>query len=144
MVRSFQYTDRGAISCCMEGRARDWLRQAGSDLDHARHAFEDGDHDWACFAAQQAVEKAAHQALGQEAWGHSVTELLEALRDRASGIDELLMDRARALDKFYVTTRYPNGLPAGAPVDYFTAGEAERAIRDAEAIIVVCTRVLQG
>ena len=131
----------------MGGRARDWLRQAGSDLDHARHAFEDGDHDWACFAAQQAAEKAAnaaHQALDQEAWGHSVTELLEALRDRVADIDELLMDRARALDKLYVTTRYPNGLPAGAPVDYFTAAEAERAMGDAEAIIVVCTRVLQG
>ena len=57
----------------MATRASDWFRQAEADLAHARHAIEDGDHDWACFAAQQAAEKAAkaaHQALGQDAWGH--------------------------------------------------------------------------
>src|SRR5574341_1115023 len=77
----------------MSGRAADWFRQAEADLRHARHALRDGDHDWACFAAQQAAEKAAkgaHDCLGQEAWGHVVTELLDALRPHAPGIDEAL------------------------------------------------------
>ncbi len=99
---------------------------------------EDGHHEWACFAAQQAAEKAlkaVHGARGQDAWGHSVTELLDALVAGELSIDEAMLDRGRALDKLYVPTRYPNGLPAGAPTDYYTRSEAERAITDAEAII---------
>jgi HEPN domain-containing protein len=131
----------------MSPRAADWLRQAEADLRHARHALRDGDHDWACFAAQQAAEKAAkgaHMALGQEAWGHVVTELLDALRPGVHGIDESLLDRARALDKLYIPTRYPNGLAGGAPADFYTRPEAERAIADAEAVLDVCRRVLSG
>jgi HEPN domain-containing protein len=129
----------------MSGRAADWFRQAEADLRHSGNALRDGDHEWACFAAQQAAEKAAqaaHGALGQEAWGHVVTELLDALRPHAPAIDDDLLDRARALDKLYIPTRYPNGLAAGAPADFYTRREAERAIADAEAVLAVCRRVL--
>lgn len=129
----------------MATRAGDWFRQAEADLVHARHALQIGHHEWACFAAQQAAEKAAkaaHQAIGQEAWGHSVTELLQALRLQSPAVDNALLDRARALDKLYIPTRYPNGLPAGAPADYYTPAEAARAITDAEAIIECCRGML--
>lgn len=129
----------------MTSRAGDWFRQAEADLRHARHALRDGHYEWACFACQQAAEKAAkaaHAALGQEAWGHVVTELLDALRPSASDIDGELLDRARALDKLYIPTRYPNGLAGGAPADFYTRPEAERAIADAEAVLSVCRRVL--
>lgn len=129
----------------MAVRAADWMRQAEADLNHARHALDDGDHEWACFAAQQAAEKAAkaaHLKLGQEAWGHSVAELLAALGDRIGTIEEVLLDHARALDKLYVPTRYPNSLPAGAPADCFTRGEAERAIASGEAVLAFCRGVL--
>jgi HEPN domain-containing protein len=75
----------------MSGRAADWFRQAEADLHHAQRALADGAYEWACFAAQQAAEKAAkatHAALGQEAWGHVVTELLDALRPHEPAIDE--------------------------------------------------------
>lgn len=129
----------------MSSRAADWFRQAEADLDHARHALQDTHYEWACFAAQQAAEKAAkaaHAALGQEAWGHVVTELLDALRPSAPGIDDELLDRARALDKLYIPTRYPSGLAAGAPADFYTRPEATRAIADAEAVLAICRRVL--
>lgn len=129
----------------MSNRAGDWFRQAEADLGQARDSRRDGHYEWACFAAQQAAEKAAkaaHAALGQEAWGHVVTELLDALRPSASGIDEELLDRARALDKLYIPTRYPNGLAGGAPADFYTRAEAERAIADAEAVLEICRRVL--
>jgi len=129
----------------MASRWADWRRQAEADLAQARHALGGGFCEWACFAAQQAAEKAVkavHGARGQDAWGHSVTELLEGLRETVAGIDEALLDRARALDKLYVTTRYPNGLPAGAPADYYTRAEAERALADAEAILAWCQREL--
>ena len=129
----------------MAERSRDWFRQAQADLRHARHALAGNHHDWACFAAQQAAEKAikaVHAVRGQEAWGHSVTELLDALRPDERGIDDAMLDRGRALDKLYVPTRYPNGLPAGAPTDYYTRAEAERAIADAEAVLAWCEGVL--
>ena len=43
----------------MANRSRDWFAQAERDLEHARHARRDGSHEWACFACQQAAEKAA-------------------------------------------------------------------------------------
>ncbi len=128
----------------MPGRAEDWFKQAEADLAHARDASTDGHHEWACFAAQQGSEKAVkavHHSGGEEAWGHSVTELLLAL-GAMEGLDSPLLDRARALDKLYIPTRYPNGLPSGAPTDYFTRAEAERAIEDAEVILEFCRRAL--
>ena len=101
---------------------------------------------WPCRAdmwgGQLSAAKAAHAALGQEAWGHVVTELLDALRPDTAGIDDELLDRARALDKLYIPTRYPNGLAGGAPADFYTRPEAERAIADAEAVLAICRRVL--
>jgi HEPN domain-containing protein len=129
----------------MASRARDWWRQAEADLAHSRSAMKNEHYEWACFAAQQSAEKgakAAHQTLAQDAWGHSVTELLQALQASVPGLDAALLDRARSLDKHYVATRYPNGLPAGAPADFYTRAEAERAIADAEAVLECCRRVL--
>src|SRR5438093_13127849 len=56
----------------MKSRSGDWMRQAEADLDLSRSAMEDEHYEWACFAAQQAAEKAAkavHFHFGQEAWG---------------------------------------------------------------------------
>ena len=77
-----------------------WFLQAEHDLRNARHAREAGDHDWACFAAQQASEKAVkalHQARGQEAWDHSVLRLL---RDLPVVAPETSIEKARSLDAF--------------------------------------------
>ena len=145
--QGYPWPNASGILARMSGRAGDWFRQAEADLRHARRALDDGDHEWACFAAQQAAEKAAkaaHAALGQEAWGHVVTELLDALKPHAPTIDDALLDRARALDKLYIPTRYPNGLAGGAPTDFYTKPEAERAIADAEAVLAVCRTMLPG
>lgn len=61
----------------MPNRASDWFRQAERDLEQAVASARDGLHEWACFAAQQAAEKAVkalHLAKGQEAgvtWWHA-------------------------------------------------------------------------
>lgn len=129
----------------MSSRSQDWLRQGRRDLDHARRARADGDHEWACFAAHQAAEKtlkAVFQARGQEAWGHTVSGLLAPLLADPTG--DPLMTRAKALDKHYVPTRYPNGFVTGAPMDYYTDPEAARAIEDADSIIRHCEGLLAG
>ena len=102
----------------MGNRAPDWLRQAEADLEHAQASLEHGDFEWSCFAAQQAAEKAIKAVfyhLHGDPWGHSLLALLEGLAEplRASVTRELL-DSARALDKQYIPTRYPNGFAQGA------------------------------
>ena len=124
----------------MAERSEDWLRQAEWDLRHARHAREDEDYDWAAFAAQQAAEKAIKglfQKLNRDAWGHTLSLLLANL-PQESQPDTKLIDKAKALDKHYIPTRYPNGFESGAPFDFYTEEEAESAISNAESIIEFC------
>lgn len=121
-------------------RAHDWFRQAEADLRHARHAREDGDFEWACFAAQQAAEKAAkavYEAHHLEGWGHTISTLLGNLTGSLKAPEDLI-SKAKALDKHYIPTRYPNGFESGAPTDFYTAEEAEQAIAHAKTIVEFC------
>ena len=126
----------------MTDRAPDWLRQAEADLEHARSSRDGEDYEWSCFASQQAAEKALNALfyhLHGDPWGHSLLALVEGLPGptRASATPELL-DSARALDKHYISTRYPNGFAQGAPVDYYTKRDAEDGITHAESILSFC------
>ena len=124
----------------MPERAADWFGQAERDLAHARHAREDGDHEWACFAAQQAAEKAVKAVIlvhGGAPWGHSVLTLVRSLPEEAPAPEEI-RDFARQLDKLYVPTRHPNGFDQGKPGDYFTETDASLAIEQAEAVLAFC------
>lgn len=128
----------------MPNRHGDWFRQAEADLRHARNSVEAGDHEWACFAAQQAAEKAVKalvQRLGGEPRGHSVTILLGALAERTE-VPVQLVEAGKRLDKHYIPTRYPNGFEAGAPTDYYTRSEAEAAVDDATRILEFCRGAL--
>jgi HEPN domain-containing protein len=127
-------------------RAQDWLRQGKRDLEHARRSAEQGDYEWACFAAHQAAEKAlkaVYQSAGEEAWGHSILGLLAAL-PLADALTEAMKDAARELDRHYIPARYPNSYPEGAPYEYYTQGEAERALAQAEQILRFCENHLTG
>ena len=42
----------------MTQRWNDWFAQAEHDLEQADSSLSEGRHDWACFAAHQAAEKA--------------------------------------------------------------------------------------
>jgi HEPN domain-containing protein len=126
-------------------RSRDWWVQAQADLRHARHSLEVGDYDWACFASHQAAEKAVKavfQAQHLEARGHAVTLLLGRLPDPV-GVPRELVEAAKALDKHYIPTRYPNGLEQGAPTEFYTHSEAERALHDAQGILEFCRGFLR-
>jgi HEPN domain-containing protein len=124
----------------MPNRAGDWLTQARRDLELARHAANGGFHEWACFAAQQAAEKAVKAlvaALGGEARGHSIVAMAKLLPD-PPGFPADVLDLARQLDRHYIPTRYPNGFSDGAPKDYFTLSDADEAVAHAERILIHC------
>lgn len=119
----------------MAQRAADWLAQAERDLRHAERSRNAAEHEWACFAAHQAAEKAVkalHLHLGQEAWGHVVARLL---RELPLSVSDELLDRAHVLDTFYVPSRYPNSHPEGAPFEHYGSLQSEEAIEHAASIL---------
>jgi HEPN domain-containing protein len=119
----------------MPNRANDWLAQAERDLEQARSSRAEARHEWACFAAHQAAEKAVkalHLQRGQEAWGHVVARLL---RELPLEVADLLVEKGRVLDSFYVPTRYPNGHPEGSPFEHYGPLQSEEAIRYAGEIV---------
>ena len=119
----------------MPNRARDWLAQADRDLEQALASCDQERHEWACFAAQQAAEKAVkavHLAKGQEAWGQVVARLL---RELPLACPAGLIEQAKVLDNFYVPARYPNGHPEGAPFEHYGPLQSQEGIRHARAIL---------
>lgn len=122
----------------MVSRAKDWMRQALQDLDHARLSLKNGHYEWACFSAQQAAEKAVkalYESMNMEAWGHSISRMLKELLEK---VPENLVSKAKELDRHYIPTRYPNFHSEGAPMDYYSRVDAERAIEYATEIIEFC------
>jgi HEPN domain-containing protein len=119
----------------MTDRSRDWLAQAERDLEQARASRKDDRHEWACFAAQQSAEKAVkalHLSLNQEAWGHMVARLLSELPIE---VPQLLVEKAKVIDGFYIPTRYANGHPEGAPFEHYGTIQSTDAINYAGEIL---------
>ena len=96
----------------MAERSQDWLRQAESDLCHARKASEVGDFRWAVWAAHQAAEEAVNALYRERHLG--TPELLSLLMLRP---EKSPLDLAEPLDKNY------------------TRKDADEAIAGAEAIV---------
>jgi len=123
-----------------------WYSQACSDVAAARDSAAASRFEWACFQAQQAAEKAVKALwfhLDRDPWGHSVTKLVDSMPDAAAHAPLAeVREEARRLDKLYIPTRYPNGLPGMTPAEAYSAKEAEAAIADAQAILGLIRRLL--
>ncbi len=107
-----------------------WLGQAEDDLAAARALESAGRYAQACFMCQQAGEKALKAVwyfFGIEPWGHSLSNLIEEIE--IESVKQRLMplkEAAASLDKLYIPTRYPNGLPNMMPRDaYFNKDSSE-------------------
>lgn len=124
-----------------------WLTSANEDREYARHAAEGGFHAPACFHAQQAAEKAVkavHYARGARAViGHNVRALIESLDPRVDPLDALL-DDARELDLFYISSRYPNGLETGTPAEAFSKTQSDRALESAGRIVAAAGSAIRN
>ncbi len=108
-------------------------------MEQAEQSMEAGRHEWACFAAHQAAEKALkglNLALGQQAWGRTLTRLWAALpaQNWTPAPPEDLEDRLRLLDGFYIPTRYPVSYPEGTPGEHFGRLQSEQALLHAGVI----------
>ncbi|MFH1768863.1 MAG: HEPN domain-containing protein, partial [Candidatus Omnitrophota bacterium] len=79
--------------------------------------------------------KAYLYAQGSEiVWGHSVAELC-ADAEAFDKSFEQLRNKTGSLDRYYIPTRYPNGLPGGIPADAYQEEDAVKAISMAEEVI---------
>lgn len=112
-----------------------YRRQAEHTLSSARGDREAGDYDWASFKAHQAAELAVKgyvRATTRYVTGHSIVKLFSCLEKEPP---EAILDCAKALDKVYIPARYPDAYDAGAPMDYYTAADADAAIACAHRIL---------
>jgi HEPN domain-containing protein len=121
-----------------------WMAQAEADLRAAETSARGGHFEWACFQAQQAAEKAVKAVLYKQglttAWGHSLVNLLQEAAVREPSL-AALDPEARLLDKYYVPTRYPNGLAAPAiPATFYTLQDAQSCLASARSIWTACRK----
>lgn len=123
-----------------------WLSQAENDIAFAEIGLREGFYAQACFLAQQAAEKAlkaVHYAEGARfVLGHSVMRLIQELKEQYPDFLQD-MDVARELDQYYIPTRYPNGLPEGAPHEFYSSTQATAALAGAKSIIEKARHIIR-
>ena len=120
--------------------SREWWVQAQAVLAHARHSYDAGDYDWACFACHQGAEKAIKamfQRNNLEARGHAASLLLGVQTENIV-VSEVAIESAKSLDKLYIPTRYPSGFEQGKPTEFYTRREAEEAIGFRQSVMDFC------
>ena len=112
-------------------RSNDWFRQAEADLRWGFDSLKTEHYAQVCFIAQQVAEKALKSLAFYKGFdlvkGHSVLEICKALEMNGE-----LLDGGKKLDQYYITTRYPDAMPAGAPFEFFTEAQASEALKLAE------------
>ncbi len=124
--------------------AERWLMAAEADLAAARALLNAGFFAHACFTAQQCGEKAL-KALwhlsGEDAWGHSIQKLAMQFPGRSYVADlSAWIEKGARLDRYYIPTRYPNGLPDLTPAESYFQPDAEEAINLAAYLLAECRR----
>lgn len=121
-------------------QAKRWFVTAQDDLQTVRILHENGKFPQSCFYAQQAGEKALkaiyflHDA---EPWGHSLVKLSKEFHSANDVSDGLLrLSREfRELDRYYIPTRYPDGLPGTTPAEAYGSDDSESALDAATRVV---------
>ncbi|MBN1850338.1 MAG: HEPN domain-containing protein [Deltaproteobacteria bacterium] len=118
-----------------------WFHTAEDDLDTAIVLKENSKFAHSCFHAQQAAEKAVKAIWyfeDADPWGHSVKKLIDDLEGVNLVVYNNLSKAIRLgtiLDRFYIPTRYPNGLPDITPDMAFDEEDSNTCIKAAQEII---------
>ena len=133
-----------------EGEMREamrWVAQAKDDLSAAQVLTDNSKFAQACFLCQQAGEKAAKAVwffLGEDPWGHSIARLIDDLKDEVIRKQmQKLTSEAMLLDRLYIPTRYPNGLPEITPMKAYERRDAMAASEAAVALVRVAEQIIE-
>lgn len=127
----------------LKNEALRWIAQAKEDLSVAELLSRESKFAQSCFYSQQAVEKALKGLwffFDREPWGHSICRLIEELdREPQHSILMKMHEDAQLLDRFYIPTRYPNGLPELIPQEAYGIRDAKGGLSAAKRIIKFIT-----
>ena len=124
-----------------------WYLQAKDDFKFVEWVLKEGMFfDKGCFLSKQAGEKVIKACLyasgKRRVFGHSLFEMMDEL----SKIEEdfkKISEPAKRLDRFYITTRYPNGLPGGSPFQLYSLSDLETAFTDLAMIFDLSEKFLK-
>jgi len=125
-----------------------WLKTAKSDLESAGILHLSRKYSTCCFLCQQAVEKAfkaIHFLHDRDGWGHSIFLLLEDMESfDLDSFNKLkkFSQVALELDRLYIPTRYPNGLPDLIPDEAYSCEDAEDSLEKAHDIIEAIAEII--
>lgn len=101
--------------------AKNWFTQAKAEFEDAKDLEQRKRFYLALFLYQQAAEKALKAflfSLGEEElFTHSVKDLIDIAVSYAKNFKQV--KQAKDLDRFYIPTRYPNGLAGNVPAEFF-------------------------
>lgn len=113
-----------------------WLEFADYDLKTARWELKGKIYTSACYACQQAAEKAlkaltlAKREIVPKV--HSLDRLMSELKRIGVNVSEIEKE-AQELDKYYIFTRYPGQY--GGPEGLYDENDAKSAVASAEKIL---------
>ena len=125
-----------------------WFHTAKDDLDTSIVLKKNNKFAHSCFHAQQAAEKAVKAIWyfeDADPWGHSVKKLIDDLEGINLVVYNTLSKAIRLatiLDRFYIPTRYPNGLPDITPDVAFNVEDATICIEAARNILEIVRSIL--
>lgn len=125
-----------------------WWRTAEDDIEAAQALHEAGKFSHACFLSQQSAEKAMKAlwfAVDGDPWGHSIQKLVLQFpqQEMLQGVENWLTNAAH-LDKFYIPTRYPNGLPDLTPGQTYMSQDSTQAIEKAKFFLEEIQKLLSS
>jgi len=124
-----------------------WFDQAMDDYRFVEWVKQENRFfDKGCFIAQQSGEKALKACLyasgERRVIGHSLFEMVSRLikiTDEFESIEE----PCKRLDRFYIPTRYPNGLPGGSPYQVYSTTELHTALVDLKVVVQAAEKFLK-
>ena len=55
-----------------------------------------------------------------------------------------VISESKRLDRYYIPTRYPNGIPGGSPFQVYDKDDLEKAFKDLKKIVDICRQFLEN
>jgi HEPN domain-containing protein len=121
-------------------QAMRWFITAQDDLQSSEILHANLKFAQSCFYAQQAGEKALkamYFSRDIEPWGHSLLKLSKEFVGTNEDMKQMkqIEKDFRDLDRYYIPTRYPDGLPGTTPAEAYGSEDSEAAIKSAKSIL---------
>lgn len=125
-----------------------WLEQAEHNLKVAENNLKVKFYSDACFMAEQTVQVGLKAFIiyhkKRLIWEHSIQELAKMCSQYDKSFRKFI-EYGKILDRYYITTRYPNALARPAvPYETYTEKDAKEAIKFAREIIKKVKEKLEG